>query len=71
MSNEAGRFCWFDFMTTGPEAAQSFYIERIGWGTMPFDGAGQPYTMWTNGETPLGGSMNLPEDTKKAGAPPH
>lgn len=29
------------------------------------------HTEWTNGETPLGGSMNLSEDAKKAGAPPH
>jgi hypothetical protein len=27
--------------------------------------------MWTNGETPIGGVGELPEDARKAGAPPH
>ena len=69
--NEVGRFCWYDLMTTDVEGAKSFYTKLIGWGTMNFDGAGQPYTMWTNGETPIGGVGALPEDARKAGAPPH
>jgi predicted enzyme related to lactoylglutathione lyase len=71
MSNEAGRFCWFDLMTTDPEAARSFYTELIGWGTTPFEGAGEPYTMWTNGESTLGGSSTLPDEARKDGTPPH
>ena len=67
---ERGRFYWYDLMTTDVEGAKSFYTKLIGWGTMNFDGAGQPYTMWTNGETPIGGVGSLPEDARKAGAPP-
>jgi predicted enzyme related to lactoylglutathione lyase len=68
---DRGRFCWYDLMTTDVDAAKSFYTKLIGWGTKPFDGAGQPYTMWTNGENSIGGIMPLPEDARKAGAPPH
>lgn len=66
-----GRFCWYDLMTTDPEAARAFYGRVVGWGTMPFEGAGTPYTMWTNGESPLGGVNALPEEARAAGAPPH
>jgi len=71
MAEERGRFYWYDLVTTDPEAAKSFYTQLVGWGTTVFDGAGEPYTMWTNGESPIGGVGALPEDTKKAGAPPH
>ncbi len=66
-----GRFTWYDLMTTDPEAAQSFYTQIIGWGAQPWEGGPMPYTMWTNQDTPIGGLMELPEDARKGGAPPH
>jgi predicted enzyme related to lactoylglutathione lyase len=69
--NDRGRFYWYDLMTTDVDGAKSFYTKLIGWGTQIWNGAGQPYTMWTNGETPIGGVMRLPDDARKAGAPPH
>lgn len=66
-----GRFCWFDLMTTDPQAAVAFYTELIGWGTEQWDGGGQPYTMWTNNGTSLGGVMPLPAEASEAGTPPH
>lgn len=66
-----GRFVWYDLVTTDPEATQSFYREVTGWGTMPWEGAEEPYTMWTNGEAPIGGIMRLPAEAAAAGAPPH
>jgi predicted enzyme related to lactoylglutathione lyase len=66
-----GRFMWYDLMTTDPAAAQSFYSELIGWGTQQWEGGTMPYTMWTNQGTPMGGLMELPEDARKQGAPPH
>jgi len=73
MSNEKrGQFVWYDLMTADPKAAKDFYSQLIGWGTQEWEGEGdQPYTMWTNKETPLGGVMELPEEAKAAGAPPH
>ncbi len=66
-----GRFVWYDLMTSDVAAAQEFYTKLIGWGTQAWEGGEQPYTMWTNDGTPLGGVMTLPDDAKKAGAPPH
>lgn len=69
--NDRGRFYWYDLMTTDVDGAKSFYTQLIGWGTQIWNGAGQPYTMWTNGDAPIGGVMRLPDDARKAGAPPH
>jgi len=69
-SHDRGRFCWYDLMTTDPVAAAKFYTKVVGWGTQAWDGP-MPYTMWTNSDQPLGGVMSLPEEVRKAGAPPH
>jgi uncharacterized protein len=61
-----GRFVWYDLMTTDPKAAPDFYSAVAGWGIQAWDGA-MPYTMWTNGGTPLGGVMQIQDP----GAPPH
>lgn len=65
-----GRFCWYELMTTDPEAAPGFYGKIAGWGATPFEGA-TPYTMWMNGTAPIGGFMQLPEEAARAGAPSH
>lgn len=66
-----GRFCWYELMTTDPDAAPDFYREVVGWDTQAWDGGGMPYTMWLNGEVPIGGVMRLPPEAVAGGAPPH
>ena len=66
-----GRFVWYELMTSDPTAARSFYSQLTGWSTQEWDGAQMPYTMWMNGETAVGGLMQLPEEAKQQGAPPH
>ena len=66
-----GRFVWYELMTSDPSAAQSFYTQLIGWATKAGDLADQPYTEWVNGETSIGGMMQLPDEAKQQGAPPH
>ena len=66
-----GRFCWYDLVTTATEEAPTFYGAVVGWGTAPFEGAGEPYTMWMNGDAPVGGIMPLPAEAAEAGAGPH
>ncbi len=68
--SQAGDFVWYDLMTTDPDGAQDFYGKVVGWGTTEWDGAA-PYTLWTSGEQPIGGVMELPDEAKSAGAPPH
>ena len=65
-----GRFVWYDLMTTNPGAAKDFYTKIAGWGTQAWDAGGMPYTMWTTGDTPIGGVMPLPPDMQAA-MPPH
>lgn len=65
-SNHRGKFVWYELMTTDTGAAKAFYGDVIGWGTRPFEGAPIPYTMWTRGEAPVGGLMEVPA----AEAPP-
>ncbi len=66
-----GRFIWYELLTLDPDAAVDFYTDLIGWGTAPFETDGQQYTMWTNGEVPIGGLMRLPDEAIAGGATPH
>jgi predicted enzyme related to lactoylglutathione lyase len=66
-----GRFAWYDVMVPDPDAVTAFYGAVMGWTTMPYDGAGEPYTMWMNGDQPVGGVMTLPQEAIDQGAPPH
>jgi len=66
-----GRFVWYELMTSDSDAAIDFYSKVIGWGTAVWEGGTTPYTVWLNGETPVGGVMPLPEEVKAVGAPPH
>ncbi len=70
-SDIRGRFVWYDLMTSDPAAAQAFYGKVAGWGLQAFADPNMPYTMFTRGEVPIGGSMQLPDEAVKMGAPPH
>lgn len=65
-----GRFTWYDLMTTDTEGGKAFYTELLGWGIELWPGP-TPYSMWTHDGTGLGGIMDLPDEAKEAGAPPH
>jgi predicted enzyme related to lactoylglutathione lyase len=58
-------------MTSDPEGAVAFFKKVVGWGTEVWEGAEEPYTMWTNGGEPLGGVMQIPEEVATQGVPPH
>ena len=68
--SRSGNFVWYDLMTTEPDGAVDFYGKVVGWGTTQWDGP-NPYTMWTAGEQPIGGVMQMPDEARSAGAPPH
>ena len=70
MSDNRSTFVWYELMTSDVGAAKTFYQGLIGWGTQEMEGP-MAYTMWTLGEAPVAGMMLLPEEAKKAGAPPH
>jgi len=63
-----GRPLWYELMTTDMKAAEAFYRAVVGWKTAPFDGAGQPYTMFNrSADVSVGGVMTKPAEVK---APP-
>lgn len=64
------RFVWYELMTTDTGAAKAFYGSVIGWGTREAPVPGIAYTLFTNGEAPVAGLMELPEEPRKAGARP-
>lgn len=69
-STPNGRFCWCELMTTDPDAARDFYTRITGWTTAPWGEGHAPYNLWMNGETPIGGYMELPAEVAASGAPP-
>ncbi len=70
-SSHGGRFVWYDLMTNDPVGAADFYTRLIGWGTRSWNDGGQQHTLWTNGDTPFGGVIELSEEARAAAAPPH
>src|SRR5215218_3992781 len=64
-----GRPMWYELLTRDTKAAEKFYGAVVGWTVTPFDGAGQPYGMWTRPDgVPMGGVMNIPPGMN---FPPH
>ncbi len=69
--SQHGSFVWYEMLATDTKAAADFYTQLIGWSTQEWNDAGMPYTMWIAGEKPFAGLMELPEEARAAGAPPH
>jgi predicted enzyme related to lactoylglutathione lyase len=68
VSTVLGRPLWYELMTTDMKAAEAFYRTVVGWSSMPFDGAPEPYTMFArSGEVPVAGLMTTPKEVE---APP-
>ena len=66
-----GHALWYDLMTTDLEGATAFYGSVAGWTITPFEGAPEPYDMFTAPSGPIGGLMKLPDEAVAGGAPPH
>lgn len=65
-----GLFVWHELLTTDPSAAPAFYSAIVGWQAQPWD-KDMSYTLWVNGEAPVGGLMALPEEVKAMSVPPN
>ncbi|MGE0744853.1 MAG: VOC family protein [Rhodospirillales bacterium] len=72
MSDNHGRFVWYELLTTDPAAAAAFYSHVVGWTTeaMSVPGIDMPYTMFKRGDAPVCGLMAQPPEARSAGAPP-
>ena len=65
MSEHHGKFIWYELMTTDVEAAKAFYCAVVCWGTRDAGNPTMAYTIWTAGETGVGGLMAWPDDQGK------
>jgi uncharacterized protein len=65
-----GHFAWYELITTDIEAAKVFYTKVMGWGALDVSAPGRPYILFTVGQTPVCGLMDLPESAKEIGGRP-
>ncbi len=70
MSEPHGKFCWYELMTTDPQAAGAFYTRVIGWQAEDSGLADTPYTLFKVEGQGVGGVMAVPEEARQAGARP-
>jgi len=70
LANDPGYFAWYELMTTDVTAAAAFYRNVVGWGTKADSTSRLPYTLFTAGEVPTAGLMELPAEGQKMGAMP-
>jgi predicted enzyme related to lactoylglutathione lyase len=71
MVNSHGRFVWYELMTTDVKLARAFYASVVGWGARGASMPSSTYSLFTIADFPVAGLMNMPEDARRAGAPPH
>jgi predicted enzyme related to lactoylglutathione lyase len=64
-------FIWYELLTGDPDAASDFFTQIIGWRTQIWEGGERPYRMWVADDVPVAGTMELPEDARAGGTPPH
>jgi uncharacterized protein len=61
MSENKGKFGWYELMTTDTAAAASFYTSVVGWTTKDVGVPGMPYTTFNLGDIGVAGMLTLPE----------
>lgn len=72
MSDNHGKFCWYELLTSDVAGAKAFYTSLIGWGVEDMPVGDMQYSMWTKpGGGMVGGVSPLPDEAKRMGAPPH
>jgi len=70
MTSPHGRFIWYELVTNDREAAAAFYSKVVGWGTRDASRPGMPYTLFTAGEGPVTGLLDLSEQARQMGVKP-
>ena len=70
MVNQLGHFAWYELLTTDVAAAGAFYGQVVGWDVKDASTSGQAYAVFTAGNAPIGGLMELPEEGRRLGATP-
>jgi uncharacterized protein len=71
MVDSHGRFVWYELMTTDVKIARAFYASVVGWRARGASMPGSAYSLFTIGDSPVAGLMNMPEDARRTGVTPH
>jgi predicted enzyme related to lactoylglutathione lyase len=71
MSDDHGRFIWYELMTPDVEAAKRFYHEVVGWSAQDMPMENGAYTMFEAAGAGVGGAMSLGDEHKAQGVPPN
>ncbi len=70
MSTHHGQFTWCELMTTDVAAATGFYGAAIGWSAKDAGMLDRRYMVLNAGDTPVGGTMDMPQPVRDAGGRP-
>src|ERR1700761_4114291 len=70
MSENHGKFVWYELLTTDPEQAAKFYSTVIGWEAKDARIPGVPYTLLSIDGDSAAGLMDMPEPLRSTGANP-
>ena len=70
MIDQRGRFVWYELLTTDIAVAKAFYGRVVGWGAQNASTPDLAYTLFTVGEAPVSGLMELPREALNKGAMP-
>ena len=69
--SKRGTYAWYELLTTDTAGATAFYKSVVGWDIAVWNPGPPPYHMLKAGEAGVGGLMELPEQARAMGAPPH
>jgi uncharacterized protein len=71
--NEPGSLCWNEVMTRDAGTDKGFYPAVFGWdaGRPSFEGAPDSYTVWELDGHPVGGMMQMSDESFPKEVPPH
>jgi uncharacterized protein len=70
MVGRHGHFGWYELLTTDMAAATAFYGTVLGWAVRDASTPRFTYSIFTSGDTPVCGLMELPPEGRKMGATP-
>lgn len=70
MSNRAGRFVWYELLTSDLKAAEAFYTSVVGWRMNDSGIPGMQYTLIFVGDSMMGGAMALTDEMRAMEVPP-
>jgi predicted enzyme related to lactoylglutathione lyase len=70
MSDNHGRYIWYELITTDLDAASRFYDDVVGWTHEDMTGGDMTYRVVKANGDGVGGMLIIPQEAKAMGAPP-